>query len=98
MDKRHIAVGEDWAYAIEKAIARSTGLLLIMSESSVESPNVRDEIAYAMDQKVPVFPLKYEDCRIPLRLTTGNYIDYSEDNDAAVTQLIETLRQQLRGP
>lgn len=47
-----------------------------------------DEINY---NKVKIIPIKLEDCEIPKILQTKKYIDFSNDYNIGINQLISTL-------
>ncbi|MEQ1741640.1 MAG: toll/interleukin-1 receptor domain-containing protein [Candidatus Nitrotoga sp.] len=53
---RDIPSGANFANEIVEAIARSSALVLLVSESSLASPHVRREVSLAIDEKYPVIP------------------------------------------
>src|SRR5689334_2591696 len=68
LDQLDIKAGQHWDRAVENALSRCPALLVILSPSSVDSPNVMDEVGFAIDEKKPVIPVLHKDCKIPLRL------------------------------
>ena len=51
LDQLDIEPGEEWDSAIEEALVQSPRMLLVLSPSSVKSRNVRNEIAFALDNQ-----------------------------------------------
>src|SRR5208283_605060 len=51
LDQLDIEPGEEWDSAIEEALVQSPRMLLVLSPSSVKSRNVRNEIAFALNNQ-----------------------------------------------
>ncbi len=68
LDQLDIAPGSPWDDAIQNALNGAQGLIVILSDDSVKSKNVMDEVSYAMSQGKKVVPLIIESCPIPFRL------------------------------
>ena len=49
IDQLGIGLGENWDNAIEEALEKSETFMLILSQTSVESPNVQDEVSIAIN-------------------------------------------------
>jgi len=61
MAPRDIPVGEEWAEAILEGIENASGMLLVFSSNSNNSPQVRREIERAIHNNIPIFPVRIED-------------------------------------
>ena len=72
MDQLDIDPGQEWDSAVEQAVARCPRMLLILSPASVQSRNVRNEIAFALDEQKTIIPVLYQDCTVPLQLRGFN--------------------------
>ena len=51
VDKLDIAAGEPWDDSVQTALTTHPSFLVVLSPASVESKNVKDEIAFALDHK-----------------------------------------------
>jgi hypothetical protein len=91
IDQLDIPVSVPWDDEIEKALDAATHFLLILSTSSVSSPNVKDELALALDENKIIIPVLLEDCRIPLRIRRTQYIDFKGSYEPALTKLAGVL-------
>lgn len=78
LDQFHIRPGHDWDTEIEKTLESAPAMLLVLSERSVESKNVKDEWSYFLEQRKPIIPVLKEDCRVPFRLRTLHFIDFTK--------------------
>jgi DNA-binding winged helix-turn-helix (wHTH) protein len=86
-------VGETWDLAIEEALDTASHIMIVMSKTSVQSKNVRDEIDYAVEEKKFIVPIMVEECKPPLRLRRTQYTDFSDENkfDEALDKLMQVL-------
>lgn len=91
IDQLDIPPGVVWDDSVEKALDLCQFLMVILSPKSIESENVKDEIAYALDAKKQIIPVLYKECKIPLRIRRLNYIDFTSDYNSGKTKLIEVL-------
>jgi hypothetical protein len=91
MDKLDIRAGRLWDSAIEEAVNGCSRILIILSPSSVNSPNVMAEVSFAMDEQKEIIPVLYRPCRIPFRLRRIEYIDLT--NDENYSRRLEELAQ-----
>jgi hypothetical protein len=55
IDQLDIDPGQEWDSAVEAAVTQAPRMLLILSPSSVKSRNVRNEIAFALDENKTIF-------------------------------------------
>ena len=94
LDQLDIPPGERWDSTIEKALATSSNLLVILSPESVDSTNVMDEVSFALEEKKRVIPVLYRDCKIPFRLRRLQYIDLRVDYEKGLAELVPMLKSQ----
>ncbi|MEP6583756.1 MAG: toll/interleukin-1 receptor domain-containing protein [Ginsengibacter sp.] len=91
LDQLDIAPGSPWDDSIQNALNGSQGLIVILSDDSVKSKNVMDEVSYAMSQGKKVVPLVIEECPVPFRLARLQYIDFKGDYDSSFANLLNAL-------
>lgn len=75
-DISDLKAGVAWERAIETAIKTSQYCLILLTPDSVESEWVRKEYMYAISLQLQIIPILYQDCEIPLGLTTIQYLDF----------------------
>ncbi|MFK5957636.1 MAG: toll/interleukin-1 receptor domain-containing protein [Lutibacter sp.] len=90
LDKQ-IKPGGHWDTSIESALETCQDVILILSNNSVKSNNVMDEISYALEENKRVIPIKIEDCDIPFRLRRIQHIDYYLDEKKSTEVLLNAL-------
>jgi ABC-type molybdate transport system ATPase subunit len=59
LDQTDIDPGEEWDLAVERALLDCPRMLVILSPVSVVSPNVRDEISFALKKRKTIIPVLY---------------------------------------
>ena len=91
LDQLDIKTGERWDRSIEKALASSDVLMVVLSKASVASNNVMDEVSYALEEGKRVLPILLEDCDVPFRLRRLQFADFSTDPDDGMKVLISAL-------
>jgi TIR domain len=91
LDQVDIHGGDFWERAVEEALTASSGLLVVLSPTSVASPNVMDEVSFALENKKKIVPVVYHKCDIPFRLKRLQYIDFTVDYNHGLTQLLSAL-------
>lgn len=96
IDQLDIDTGDRWDHAVEGALDRCSGLLVVLSPTSVASTNVMDEVSYALEEGKPVFPVVYQTCQPPFRLRRLQHADLSEDYEGGLARLIEDLRERTQ--
>ncbi len=69
----HIAAGHAWSEELAEAITNASAVLYFVSAHSATSAYCMDELHFAKDQQVPVFPIEIEEVSLSpgLRLTLG---------------------------
>lgn len=96
LDKLEIVSGEHWDDAVEKALNTCGSFLVILSGTSVESQNVKDELSFALGEKKQVIPVLYQSCQIPFRVKRIQYSDFTDDYDTGLKQLLNALNIEQR--
>jgi TIR domain len=91
IDQLDIVPGEQWDRAIEKDLGRSPIMLVILSPASVESDNVMDEVSFALRERKRIIPIICKNCRIPFRLDRLQRVDFTEDYDRGLNDLLKAL-------
>jgi hypothetical protein len=91
IDKENIPVGSEWVVEIEDAVTNAEYVLYVVTEDANKSPNVRNEIIYAIEENKKLIPLKINECKTPLFIRTYQYIDFSKDYEAGLERLLLTL-------
>ena len=94
IDLSGIPAGDHWDRVIQDAIRESRFLVVILSPDSVASDNVLNEVDLALELEIPILPLLYRDCEIPLQLRRKNYIDFSRGHDPAWHDLLLQLEAE----
>ncbi|MDD2922120.1 MAG: toll/interleukin-1 receptor domain-containing protein [Anaerolineales bacterium] len=77
LDRTDIQTGARWDDEIVKGLDASAVFLVLLSEASTASQNVKDEIGYALDHNKQILPLLIESCEIPFRLRRVQYVDFA---------------------
>jgi hypothetical protein len=79
-DKQFLRAGERWAPAIQEAIARSRIVIFILTPHSVregDNPSVcHDELLSAQAARIPILPIMWRQCQLPLTLRAIQHIDF----------------------
>jgi hypothetical protein len=91
LDQLDIKPGTRWDKSIERALASSPTVLVIMSKTAVESDNVMDEVSFALEEGKKVVPVLLEKCDIPFRIRRLQFADFSKDQNKGIETLIAAL-------
>ncbi len=91
LDKLDILPGELWDIAVERALYNCPRMLVILSPASESSPNVRDEVSFALWKEKTVIPVLYRDCEIPYRLHRLQRLDLRSDYAQRLKTLVAAL-------
>jgi hypothetical protein len=90
--KRDFQPGQNVFHNINSAIKRSMGIIIILSEESVNSSFCQHEIQQAVHSRITddytIIPIKIEPCDIPDNLKTMTYIDAQNIETIEVHKLI----------
>jgi len=93
-DTTDIEPGGRWDFTIEEALDTATHILVVLSQASVTSTTVRDEINWALDEEKRVIPIMATHCTRPLRIRSIQYIDFTENQDRAFEELLRQLPRE----
>ncbi len=91
LDQLDLVGGQRWAEAVQEALEKCPRVLAILSPSAVASPNVMDEVTFALDETKTVIPVLHRDCKVPYRLRPLHRIDFRTDYARGVTALLRAL-------
>ena len=94
IDQLGIGLGENWDNAIEEALEKSETFMLILSPTSVESPNVQDEVSIAINTNKKMVPILIEECKLPMRWQRRQYADLANNPDKAINDILAFLGLQ----
>jgi hypothetical protein len=96
LDRWELNVGDSMIGRIQKAIAGSTALLVVLSKSSVQSVWVQKELAAGLmreleENRVLVLPVLLEDCDVPAFLREKLHADFRYDFDKGFKAVLEAI-------
>lgn len=91
IDQLDLPAGKPWDTEVEKSLENSASLLVILSEKSVTSNNVLDEVSHALDNNKQIYPVVINNCKIPFRLKRLQHIDFTMDYDTGLHHLLQAL-------
>lgn len=96
LDQWCIPDASNWDDEIDKALARCSRMLIVLSPQSINSAQVRGELQTALNDKKPVVPVMYQPCeRLPRQLSLTQYIDFTnwdEREERPVARILDALR------
>jgi len=93
---KNIRTGTDWDSTIEEEIKKADALVLVLSQTSVDSDNVKDEMSYAIGLGKEVIPIKIEECDVPMRLGRKQFVDFTlMGHEAGFERLVKDLNIRL---
>lgn len=86
-DEEKLLPGHDWDEEIKKAVRNCNIALVCLSKESVNKAGyVQKEIHYALDvadeqpeNSIFIIPLRFEDCKVPNRLSRWHWVDLYEE-------------------
>ncbi|MCK4786555.1 MAG: toll/interleukin-1 receptor domain-containing protein [Desulfobacteraceae bacterium] len=93
MDQLDIKAGDTWDRAVEDALHRCIGLIVVLSPRTVSSRSVMDEVSFAIEENKKVVPVLYQACKIPFRLRRVQRTDFTSDYSAGLSKLADALRE-----
>jgi hypothetical protein len=93
LDQLDIQPGQPWDREVERALTMCNEMV-ILSPASVDSSNVMDEVAFALEERKRVIPVLHKECRLPFRLRRLQYIDLRSDYGKGLAALVITLPDQ----
>jgi hypothetical protein len=84
---------------IEKALTDAAFILYILTEGSINSREVANEIAYGNEERKTIIPIKIQPkCKIPLPVKAAEYIDFTKNYDTAFIKLANALNLKISTP
>lgn len=92
LDQLDIKPGNRRDESVESALKSSHTLLVVLSQASVTSDKVMDEVSYALEENKTVVPLLLEECNIPFRIRRLQYATFTEGTKKGVDSLISALQ------
>ncbi|HLP45294.1 MAG TPA: TIR domain-containing protein [Candidatus Deferrimicrobium sp.] len=92
LDQWDIAPGDNWDKSIDDAIYKCTKMLSILSPDAVDSDQVRGELYTFCEEKKPVIPIVYRDCRIPRILKAIQYMNFTSSDLEDKTKIAELVK------
>jgi TPR repeat protein len=95
LDQLDIPPGERWDRAVEGALEGSPLMLAVLSSAAIDSMNVMDEVAFALEKRKTVIPIMIEDCAVPFRLRRIQHIDFRRDYARGLRTLLTHLGVQV---
>jgi TIR domain-containing protein len=89
VDKRNILPSEDWDEQIDEAIKTCKGMMFIMTPDSVRPNSVcKNEWVRGLSYKKPIIPLNLDEgVKLPFRLASREYIDFTGSFESALARL-----------
>jgi hypothetical protein len=93
LDQLDIKPGSRWDSSIQAALNTARSLIVVLSDTSVKSDNVMDEVSFALEKGKTVIPVLICECTPPFRLSRLQRIDFTGDYQTGLNQLLETLDQ-----
>jgi hypothetical protein len=95
-DEWEIRVGDSLLQKIEYGITNTSYLVVILSNNSVSSAWVQEELRAALtrqlaERKTIVLPVLLDDCEIPLFLRDKKYADFRKDHDFGLENLVHAI-------
>ena len=91
LDQENIPSGAKWDIEIQNAITQCTHLIVVITNDSVQSDPVQDEINFAMNKNKMVIPIIFEECELPLRLQRLQWVDLRGNFEEGIQKLILDL-------
>jgi hypothetical protein len=92
LDQLDIPPGVNWDDEIEKALDHAKTVLVILSDASGKSENVKNEIGAALERGKQVVPVTLSRGNVPLMITRLQREDFSGNYAPALEKLIHRLR------
>lgn len=98
-DQLDIPTGARWDDEIEKALIQCEIFMVILTQQSIASYNVKDEIGYAIDSNKRILPILLEHVDVPFRLRRFQYVDFTDkSNNEGIDAAKQLLRKLMDEP
>lgn len=95
LDRKDIRPGEIWDDKVHEALRRCAIMLLILSPSSMSSPNVKKEWAFFMSLNKPIIPILWEDTDIHFQLINLQQVNLKLYRSEGLEELFARLKDLL---
>ena len=102
LDEEKLLPGQDWDMEIEKAVEAADVVIVCASSRSVTKEGyIQRELKFALDIALEkpegtifIIPLRLDDCDVPRRLRSWQYVDYfpSEKRKVSIQRLLQSLK------
>lgn len=98
LDEWNIDIGESIVGRINDALERMQGLIIILSNNSINSEWVKKELSSALMKKlsnntITIIPVLKENCKIPIIIQDYKYANFINNYHIGLSQLINYLRK-----
>lgn len=98
-DQLDIPTGARWDDEIERALTQCEIFMVILTQQSIASNNVKDEIGYAIDSNKRILPILLERVNVPFRLRRFQYVDFTnKSNEEGIEAAKQLLRKLMYEP
>ncbi len=99
LDAYEMEIGSQIRQRIHEGIDHSTHVILVISEASVASDWVREELELALEKEKEIeypfiLPVKLGECAIPLSIRGRLHVNFAQDYASALEQLENALRRR----
>ena len=95
IDESCLISSKGWCQQIEDAINECNIFLFVSSENANSSVNIANEIAYALEHKKHIIPVKLDKSQyhkdVRLNLIRIHYLRYYEDRNKALRDIVSTI-------
>ena len=91
IDHRDVQAGQRWDKTVQDNLDSCDVVLLILSPQSVGSDEVMYEVNHALDLGKLIVPILHQECRIPYRLASLQYIDVTSGRGYPLDEIISAL-------
>lgn len=82
LDAGDLRGGEEWRSSIDRGIAKSHAMIVILTPASCASSYVTYEWGFALGMKKKVIPILFEDCKVHPRLEAIQHLDFRDHRNA----------------
>lgn len=92
LDAGDLRGGEEWRGSIDRGIAQSDVMVVILTPASCASSYVTYEWGFALGMKKKVIPILHEDCEVHPRLEAIQHMDFRDHRSAPWDVLAHEIR------
>lgn len=101
IDHQDMPAGSRWVAQLESALTQSDVMLLVLSETSINSSYVESEWHTFFNMGRKIIPLRLDNCELPLFLRTFHQVDFRQPENfkeafAALLQVLPDFERTLR--